>query len=146
MFTNLIPSSDKLLQVKYEAFAEGHFLKDFEKKYPGMQWELTNRSIMLDLGRLRMPNNDTQRSSQVDELKHCGAYWLVKYDFRVAKTKESTKTSGNRCIAFIDNEKDSLSILLIYNKNNLPKNQDETVYIFNILKEQYPEYEKKLKV
>ena len=146
MFTNIIPSSDKLLQVKYGDYAAGHFLMDFEKKYPGLQWVVTNNSIMADLSRLRMPNNDTQKSSQIDELRHNGDYWLAKFDFRVAKTKESTKTSGSRCIVFIDNSRDSLSILLIYNKNHLPKNKDETAYIFDVLKEQYPDYEKKLRL
>lgn len=137
MFINLIPATEKTFNVQYEDYALKHFLKDFEKKYPGDQWESTNKSILYELARLRMPNNDIQRTQQVDELNHGGCYWLFKYDFRIAKTKESYKTSGNRCIAFIDNDKDLLKILLIYNKNHLPKNKDETVYIYDTIRLEY---------
>lgn len=139
MFTNFLPKTEKLLRVQYAEYAKNHFLKDFEKKYPGIQWEATNKSIQYDLSRLRMPNNDIQQTQQVDELKHKCECWLIKYDFRVAKTTESPKTSGNRCIVFIDNDKDFCQILLIYNKNHLPKNKDETVYIYDVMKQEYGE-------
>lgn len=139
MFTNFLPKTEKLFQVQYADYAKKHFLKNFEKKYPGVQWEVTDRSIQFELARLRMPNNDTQSSQQVDELKHKDNYWLIKYDFRVAKTKESTKSFGNRCVVSIDNSKDLIEILLIYAKDDLPKNQNETAYIFNTVKSQYGE-------
>lgn len=144
MFTNLLPKTEKPFQVQYAEYAKSHYLKDFEKKYPGSQWEATDKSIQFDLARLRMPNNDIQQTQQVDELRHKDAYWLVKYDFRVAKTKESSKTSGNRCVVFIDNDNDSCEILLIYNKNHLPKNKDETFYIFDVMKQEYGELYAKL--
>ncbi|MCQ2397883.1 MAG: hypothetical protein MJ052_01085 [Sphaerochaetaceae bacterium] len=137
MFSNPIPSSDKLLNVLFEDYAQNHFLKNFKKKYPGVQWMATECSIRADLGRLRMRNNTTQYSAQIDQLKHKGGYWLAKYDFRVAKTKESSKSSGNRCIVFIDDPHDKLSVLLIYSKTDLPKNKDETVYIYDVLDDQY---------
>lgn len=137
MFTNYIPTIEKTLQVQYEDYAKRHFLKSFEKKYPGEQWDATNKSILYELARLRMPNNDIQKTQQVDELNHTGCYWLFKYDFRVAKTKESYKTSGNRCIAFLDNDKGIVKILLIYNKNDLPKDKDETAYIYETIKSEY---------
>lgn len=137
MFSNPISSSDKLFNVQFEDFAQTHFLKNFKKKYPGKQWEVTENSIKADLGRLRMKNNTTQYSTQVDQLKHKDCYWLAKYDFRVAKTKESSKTSGNRCVVFIDDNHDKLSILLIYAKTDLPKNKDETVFIYDVLNSHY---------
>ena len=140
MFINLLPTSDKMFSVSFSKYSENHFLKTFQKKYPGKQWELTLKSILEDLARLRMPNNETQRGQQIDELKHFDECWIAKYDFRVAGTKESTKGSGNRCIVFIDVNKNKLEILLIYNKTDLPKNKDETVYIFDVLEEQYPDY------
>ena len=140
MFTNLLPTSEKLFNVRYLPYAEGHYLKSFIKKYPGIQWDMTNKSIIADLGRLRMPNNTTQQSQQIDELKHKDCYWLAKYDFKIAGTKESTKSSGNRAIVFIDTDKDELDIMMIYHKSDLPKNKDETAYVMNTVKEQYGEY------
>ena len=40
--------------------------------------------------------------------------YLVKYDFKIAGTKESTKSSGNRCIVYIDIQTNYLEILYIY--------------------------------
>lgn len=137
MFSNPIPASDKLFNVQFEDYSQNHFLKNFKKKYPGKQWDLTESSIKADLARLRMENNTTQFSAQIDQLKHKDCFWLAKYDFRVAKTNESSKSSGNRCVIFIDNKHDRLSILLIYAKTDLPQNKSETAYIYEILNSQY---------
>lgn len=139
MFTNLLPDSDKLFSVFYEEYAKRHYLNKFQKKYKGNIWDYTEDSIKQDLARLRMKNNTTQKSSQIDELKYKNNKWLAKYDFKIAGSKESTKTSGNRCIVYIDNDKDLIKILLIYNKNDLPKNKNETAYIFDELERNYKE-------
>ena len=139
MFSNLLPFSTCLLNVTYSNYAKSHFLKEFEKKYKGNQWIKTESSFMQDLSRLRVKNNNTQMSMQIDQLKHKDNYWLFKYDFRIAGTKESTKTSGNRIIGFIDNDSNKIEILLIYNKNDLPKNKGETAYIEEIVKDIYPD-------
>lgn len=139
MFTSLLPISTVLFSISFKAYAESHFRKDFVKKYKGMQWIRTENSIFEDLKRLRIETNTTQRSSQIDELKHKDLYWIFKYDFRVAGTKESSKTSGNRIVGFIDCKSNKIEILIIYNKTNLPKNKGETAYIEDTLKENYPE-------
>lgn len=137
MFSNLLPVSSTLFNVSYKEYAKNHFLKDFEKKYKGKQWEKTESSIFEDLKRLRTINNTTQQSSQIDQLKYKDGYWLFKYDFRIAGTNQSTKSSGNRIVGFINNRKNILEILLIYNKNNLPKNKNETQYIEEVLLQNY---------
>ena len=139
MFTNLLPISSMLFSVSYKEYAKGHFRKEFEKKYKGKQWEKTEQSFFEDLKRLRMVNNTTQKSSQIDQLKHKDNYWLFKYDFRIAGSRESSKTSGNRIIGFINNKLNRLEILLIYNKTDLPKNKGETVFIEDVIKQTYPE-------
>lgn len=139
MFSNLLPVSSVLFNVTYKEYAKSHFLKEFEKKYKGKQWEKTESSIFEDLKRLRVENNTTQQSSQIDQLKHKDQYWLFKYDFRIAGTNQSTKSSGNRIVGFIDYNENKLEILLIYNKTNLPKNKKETQYIEDTLAENYQE-------
>ena len=69
MFSNLLPVSSVLFNVTYKEYAKSHFLKEFEKKYKGKQWEKTESSIFEDLKRLRVENNTTQQSSQIDQLK-----------------------------------------------------------------------------
>ena len=139
MFSNLLPLSSILFDVSYREYAKSHFLKEFQKKYKGKQWEKTESSIFEDLKRLRKVNNTTQQSSQIDELKHKDEHWLFKYDFRIAGTNQSTKSSGNRIIGFIDNKQNKIEILLIYSKTDLPKNKAETQYIFDVISENYPE-------
>ena len=139
MFSNLLPVSSILFNVTYKEYAKSHFLKEFEKKYKGKQWEKTESSIFEDLKRLRVENNTTQQSSQIDQLKHKNQYWLFKYDFRIAGTNQSTKSSGNRIVGFIDNNENKLEILLIYNKTDLPKNKKETQYIEDTIAENYQE-------
>ena len=139
MFSNLLPVSSILFNVSYKEYAKSHFLKEFEKKYKGKQWEKTESSIFEDLKRLRMINNTTQQSSQIDQLKHKDEYWLFKYDFRIAGTNQSTRSSGNRIVGFITNNENTLEILLIYNKTDLPKNKKETQYIEDTISENYQE-------
>ena len=50
---------------------------------------------------------------------------------------KSPKTSGNRCVLLIDNDKELIQVLLIYSKTDLPKNKKETEYIKSIIFEQY---------
>lgn len=142
MFSNLLPVSTTPFYVSYKDYARTHFLKDFEKKYKGKQWEKTETSYMEDLRRLRMPNNKTQQSMQVDQLRFKNDCWIFKYDFRIAGTNESTKSSGNRIVGFIDSRANKLEILLIYGKTDLPGNMGETAYINNIIKNFYPEIDK----
>lgn len=144
MFIHLLNKTDVLLGVKFTPYAEKHFLNKFKKNYPGRQWDYTEQSIKQDLARLRITNNNIQESSQIDELKYKNNKWLAKYDFKIAGTNVSKKASGNRCVIYIDNAKDRIDILLIYNKNDLPKNKGETKYIMDEVTNNFSEIIKEL--
>jgi len=133
MLTHQLPKNNELFSVTFTNFSERHYLKDFKKNYKGKQWDFTEQSIKQDLMRLRMENNTTQFSSQIDELKYNDGEYLAKYDFKIALTNESPKTSGNRCVLYIDNSRNIINILMIYGKTNLPKNKDETKFIMDEL-------------
>ena len=135
MFTNLLPDDEPYL-VHIEPYAQSHFIKRFEKDYPGKRWTVTLDSIREDLKRVRA----LTRTSQVDELRHAGCYWLFKYDFAVALTNKSPKASGDRCLVFLDSSSHQLRILLLYGKDDLPKRIGETEYLNQVMKEHYPEY------
>lgn len=133
MFTHRLPASDKIFQVEFSGYSKHHFLKKFKKKHPGKQWLLTEESIKQDLSRINF--NDLQLSQQVDELWNDGKLWVFKYDFRVAGTKESTKSSGNRLVGIIDLAQNLITIIVIYHKTDLPGNISETQYINGIVNE-----------
>jgi hypothetical protein len=144
MFTHLLPSKNRLLIGSYSEYAKRHFIKRFAKDYPGQQWAVTQEAILEDLTRLDYAANDLQKGQQVDELKHNDSCWLLKYDFRVALTKQSAKASGNRCIAYLDYKCGLLDILLVYGKDDLPKKKPETKFIEDTVKTHFPDYWKTL--
>ncbi len=144
MLIHQLPKNNELLSVIFTDYSKHHYLKNFEKRYKGKQWDSTKKSIIEDLSRLRVENNTTQLSSQIDELKYDDQEYLAKYDFKVALTKESTKSSGNRCILYINNKTDTIKILLIYNKKDLPKNKDETKFIMDEIENNFESEIKRL--
>lgn len=134
MFTSRLPNDDDY-RVVFSTYAQRHFIKRFTKDYKGKQWAVTQDSIFQDLKRIHALV-DTQ---QVDELK-CGEDCILfKYDFAVAQTKVSPKTSGNRCLVFLDIARQLQTVLLAYGKGDLPKNQQETACILGVARSKFPE-------
>jgi len=140
MFTHLLFNDNNLFSVKFSDYAKYHYLKRFEKDYRGKQWDITVESISQDLARIKTSNSDLQRTGQVDELWQKDGCWIFKYDFRVAQTRDSTKSSGNRCVAFLDNEANKIEILIIFGKGDLPKNIGEQAYIEQTLTKEFRNY------
>ena len=140
MFTHRIFNDNNLFAVKFSDYAKRHFLKRFEKEYSGKQWDITFDSIFQDMARIKTSDSDLQKTQQVDELWQKDNCWIFKYDFRVAQTKESTKSSGNRCVAFLDNAANKIIILIIYGKSDLPKNIDEQAFIEQTLGKEFRDY------
>ena len=140
MFTHLLFNDNSLFVVKFSDYAKHHFLKRFEKDYRGRQWDITVESIFQDMARIKTFDSDLQKTQQVDELWHKGNYWIFKYDFRVAQTKDSTKSSGNRSVAFLDNTANRIIILIIFGKGDLPKNIGEQMFIEQTLNDEYRDY------
>ena len=140
MFTHRLYNDNSLFTVEFSDYAKRHYLKRFEKEYKGKQWDITVESIFQDLSRIKTSDSDLQKTQQVDELWHKDNYLVFKYDFRVAQTKESTKSSGNRCIVFLDNATNRIAILIIYGKGDLPKNIGEQAYIVQTLDKELRDY------
>lgn len=115
------------------AYSTRHFIKRFAKDYPGKRWDITFRSIEQDLRRVHA----LQTTQQVDELKRGSGCILFKYDFTVAQSNVSPKASGNRCVIFLDTETHQQTILLLYGKPDLPKNQHETAWIYAVVEQEY---------
>jgi len=135
MFTHLLFNDKNLFIVEFSDYAKHHYLKRFEKDYKGKQWDITKESILQDMARMKI--SDLQKTQQVDELWYKYGYWIFKYDFRVAQTKDSTKASGNRCVAFLDNAANRIEILLIFSKGDLPKNIGEQAFIEQTLSKNF---------
>jgi hypothetical protein len=64
---------------------------------------------------------------------------IIKMEFRVNGTKESAKTSGNRCVVAWNIENQTVAGLLIYSKTDIPI-RNETAAWKSLIRKNYPEY------
>lgn len=120
--------------VQIEDFAERHFIKRFRKKYNN-QWNITLRAIILELERIDNLLLTNKANIIIDsDIK------IIKTEFKIAGSKESAKTSGNRCIAAWHKNDNFVSILLVYGKTDLSSGNKETDEWKRIIKYYYPQY------
>lgn len=70
-------------------YAERHFIKGFQKKYPGSAWSKT-----LDTIRFMLQRADGLRETDKAEIIHTtGNKYIIKGNFSVFGTKESPRAS-----------------------------------------------------
>jgi hypothetical protein len=120
--------------VQFEKFAESHFIKHFEKKYRN-HWLTTRKAIIASLERI----DALLLTDRAETISSKGSLRLIKTKFRVDGTKESAKTSGNRCIVICDFDKKIVAVLLVYGKTNL-SDHNETAQWQSLVRANYPEY------
>jgi len=123
------------VSVTVESFAESHYIKSFKKKYQ-THWDVTLRAIIAELERV----DALLRTARAEHICDANDAKILKTEFKIAGSKESAKTSGNRCIAAWYVERRQVSILLVYGKTDLP-GRNETAQWKNIVREAYPELE-----
>lgn len=120
--------------VKIEAFAESHYLKKIQKRYKKsflVPWSAF--LLMLQRFDLMLQRDSTNPIVNIDE--HTT---ICKTEFKIMP-KESTKSSGNRCIVLQDREKQEIKILLVYHKGDV-KGANETNWWKKVIKDSYKEY------
>lgn len=120
--------------VQIEEFAERYFIKKFHKKYQG-NWDVTLVAIQAELGRI----DALLFTDKAETIVDAGEVKIIKTQFRVAGTKESAKSSGNRCIVAWHPKELLVSILLVYSKTDL-SGKHETAEWQGIIKTNYSQY------
>ena len=119
--------------VVFEEYTKRHFIKNFEKKYKS-KWNKTQDDIIFVCEHIE----NMLFTKRADLISIAENSRLVKLDFAIFGLKVSPKSSGNRCILFLDDDMKIVKILLVYSKNDIPTN-NETQAWKNIIKSQYPE-------
>ena len=119
-------------RVIFEDFTKRHFIKNFEKKYKS-QWNKTQDDIIFVCEHI----DKMLLTKRADLISVADNFRLVKLDFAIFGLKISPKSSGNRCILFLDDRMRIVIILLVYSKNDIPTH-NETQEWKNIIKIQYP--------
>jgi len=118
-------------KVEFERFTEKHFIKKFQKEHKN-KWLATERSIIAVCERI----DNMLQYKRADAISISSCYKLVKLDFAISGTYVSPKSSGNRCILFIDEDSREVKILLVYSKNEI-RQPNETQKWKNIIKYEY---------
>lgn len=100
-----------------------------------MHWDFTLRAIVAELERIDtlLLTDRAETICGADDIK------IVKTKFTVVKTRESAKTSGDRCIVAWHESKQFVAVLLVYGKTNL-SGSNETARWKKIIKDNYSEY------
>lgn len=119
--------------VVFEEYTKRHFIKNFEKKYKS-KWNKTQDDIIFVCEHIE----NMLLTKRADLISVAENSRLIKLDFAIFGLKESPKSSGNRCILFLDDEIKIVKVLLVYSKNDIPTNNETQVWK-NIIKSQYPE-------
>lgn len=134
MFTSPLPDQEDY-RIFFTDYAQRYYIKRFAKDYRGKRWTVTCDSMFQDLKRV----HSMQMSQQVDELKYGEDCKLFKYDFAIAQSGISPKASGNRCIVFLDSNRHRQDVLMVYGKKDLPKNMQETQFVYKTIQDQFHE-------
>lgn len=120
-------------RVIFEDFTQRHYIKSFAKKYK-TSWDLTLGFLGEEFRRIDILFLKSIAETIVDgEVKIC------KTEFKIAGTKESRHSSGNRCVVAIHPAESEVRVLLVYAKTDL-SGKHETAEWQNIIKENYPQY------
>lgn len=131
---------DLIFSVEFSPYAETHYCKEFLKKYKIKSWLETKKTIVNTLERIFF----VQQTSLIDLLRYSQEddAGIFKYDFKVAGTNFSPKTSGNRVIFQLCNKTGKIDILLVYGKDHCGKKQSETQWVLEQIKANFPEHRK----
>ena len=126
-------------KVTIEAFAETHYLKKMKKKYK-QSFEMPWKAFLFMLAKfeLLLDKDNTNPICKAGE-----NIVICKTEFKVMP-KESTKSSGNRCIVSQDKLKKEIRVLLIYHKSDI-RGANETSWWKRVVSGNYAEYKKYLK-
>lgn len=121
--------------VEIGEYAKRHFISEFKKKYHGA-WDVTITAIEEEMRRVEALIGTT---NFIEIITSRGDLLICKTEFRIAKTKESRHSSGNRCVVAVHRDKQLAIILLVYGKGNV-KGGHETEWWKSLIRDGYPDY------
>lgn len=111
---------NKYYDVLVGEYAKKHFIKSFSKKYK--TWNDTFIEINNMLSRINM----FLLSSKIEKIHICDTWYIAKCEFKIVWSHESPKTSWNRIIVYVDEEKFESYILLLYAKTDVWSHNETT--------------------
>jgi hypothetical protein len=76
-------------------------------------------------------------TTKAEIISSCSQGDIIKCEFAIAWSRQSPHGSWNRYIVYRDHQTNTLTILLIYTKDHVKKNQQETVWRKQQIKQNY---------
>lgn len=111
----------KIYNVVVSEYATKHFMKSFIKKHKSFDKTFEFINIMLSDIELYLT------STKAEKIHICDTWYIAKCEFKIVWSNESAKTSWNRIIVFVDEERLESYILLIYAKTDV-WSHNETIW------------------
>ncbi len=121
--------------VQITNFAEKHYLKRLQKKRYKNAFDVPWSAFLFMLQRFDLM---TQKENTNPISGFENNVVIYKTEFKILP-KESTKTSGNRCIVALYKDEMVVKILFVYDKSDI-KGSHETAWFKKIIKDNYTEY------
>lgn len=113
-------STNRYYSVWVSEYSKKHFMKSFIKKYK--TWDNTYKEIDNLLSRIDM----FLLTTKINKIHTCDTWYIAKCEFKIVWSNESAKSSWNRIIVFVDEERKLCEILLIYAKTDIWGNNETT--------------------
>ena len=122
-------------RVLFENYSERHYIKKF-KTDSGTQWLVTRKALVAQLSRIDQLVLNGRTNPPIHRTED-NKEWIVKHEFAVAGRKQSAKSSGHRVILYVNHNERIVRVLLLYHKNHLGKDTNETAIWQNIVKQEF---------
>ena len=132
--------SDDWHKVEITPAAQRRHIKKLEKRHK-THWAVTLIALKEEIKRIEA----FLQTDKAEILHAIDGHRLVKIYFTIARSGQSAKASGHRCIVHIEGKTKTASILLVYSKQELSspnetgkiraqikKNHPETAALFNL--------------
>lgn len=104
------------------SYAEKHYISNFHKSYARAR-DITLETIYQELYRL----DKFLTTSKAEIITSCAHGDIIKCEFAIAWSRMSPHASWYRYIVYHERKSSTLSILLVYGKDDVAKKQKETV-------------------
>ena len=101
-------------------YAKKHFMKIFIRKYK--TWDNT----FIEINNMLSHIDTFLLSTKAEKIHICDTWYIAKCEFKIVWSHESAKTSWNRIIVFVDQERSQCEILLIYSKTDIWSHNETT--------------------
>ena len=125
--------SDDWYKVEITPAAHKRYIKKLKKRHKA-HWDITLIALKEEIRRIEA----LLQTDKAEILHAVDGHRLIKIYFTIARSGQSAKASGHRCIVHLESKMRTARILLVYSKQEL-SSPNETSKIRSQIKADHPE-------